>query len=547
MNLKISKFNINSPQITFNSKGNVHPSFKSKEPQQPKVVSVYGDSPIRTNPAQLSLFALHDFHGQDIRMERAYTASKYFDDETLYDKDKIFDSNLPVDKLKLASGDMFLGENLKELDVINEFLNLTGVLANVMGNHECDAKVADFAAVVRDREYKFLAANMHPVEHSIMNSLLSKSFIVESNGNKYGIIGLAPSDMAAHMKRPEEVEEFKISDVENTIKDLKKEVEILKNQGVNKIVVLSHLGFENEKKLAQNVSDVDVILGAHTHNLLTEVKVGENLVTSPKGEPVLITQFGRDGEYIGIPNLVFNELGQITKIQYNIARTEDFERSLVAKQAFEKILGKPDVVGFAQSVQEPPKDIYANENPHCNFILDCMKEELGTDIAIMNSANIRGKFHKGNIDTRDLALISPFANKVTVIRASEEELVESFENIIEKSMDSPVHRPGIFQVSGLRYEYSQKEGELVSMTFIDKNGKEIPIDIDNPREDKFYTIATDDYCACSSKSGLNLKHRFKEALANFDYDKDKVVEQYLRNHPESIEIKTDGRIKIVED
>ena len=64
--------------------------------------------------------------------------------------------------------------------------------------------------------------------------------------------------------------------------------------------------------------------------MLTEVKEGENLFRSPKGEPVLIMQVGRDGQYVGLPNLQFNELGQITKIQYNMVKTEDYERSSVA-------------------------------------------------------------------------------------------------------------------------------------------------------------------------------------------------------------------------
>jgi hypothetical protein len=45
---------------------------------------------------------------------------------------------------------------------------------------------------------------------------------------------------------------------------------------------------------------------------------------------------------------------------------------------------------------------------------------------------------------------------------------------------------------------------------------------------------------------MNLKHRLDDALQRFDFDKDKVVESYLRKHPEPVEIKADGRIKVVE-
>ena len=543
MNLSVSQINY-KPYTVFKSK---QPAVVTKAPDNSweRTVPVYGDDVIRTNPAQLSILHMHDFHGQNIRMERAYSAIAQYDSNSLKNQNEIFDKDMPVDKLKLCSGDMFLGENRKDLEVVNEFLNISGVLANALGNHESDSPIDEFSDVVKHRKYRILGANIHPDKESKVNKILSNSFVVESNGNRYGIIGLVPSDMPNHLKRPKDVKEYNISDYSETEKDIKAEVEDLKRFGVNKIILLSHLGLEAEQHIAQNISDIDIILGGHTHNLMTKVEEGKNLFKSPKGEPVLIMQVGRDGEFIGMPNVKFNELGQMTEIQYNVLRTDDFSRSLVAKRDFEKILGTPEVVGKASYVEEPPKDIYANENPHCDFIVDCLRDELGVDIAVMNSANIRGRFYEGEIDTRDLKLISPFANKVAVIEVSEKELVDAIDDLIESSMESPVHRPGILQVSGLKYEFSSSEGEMTKLVYIDKNGKETEIDIDNPREDKIYTLAADDYCIQSKKSGLNLKHRLDNALQQYDCDKDEFVASYLRKHSGPVEIKSDGRIKVL--
>lgn len=544
-NMNISKTNLIIQPFFYKNRVVTHPSFKSNNSDAP-VLSIYSDSPTRTNPAQLSLFALHDFHGQSLRMERAYSIIEKYDKEDYFKDNSFFNQDKPIDKLKLASGDMFLGENEKELKVVNEFLNIAGILATAIGNHECDAYISKFAEIVKNRNYKFLAANMHPNKNCAMNSILSDSFIIESNSNKYGILGLAPIDLASEIKRPDEIESCNLSDYEDTIKDIKSEVLNLKKQGVNKIILLSHTGLPFEQYIAQNVSDIDVILGGHTHNLLKEVKENENLFLSPKGEPVLIVQVGRDGENIAIPNLQFNELGQITSIQYNVIKTDDYQRSKVAKEAFEKILGKSDVVGTAKYVEAPPDDIYIYENPHCNFILDCMMAEYNIDIALTNSANIRSRFHEGEIDTRDLIQITPFGNKMTIAKITEEELVDSLNDKIEHSLESPTHRPGIIQVGGLRYEYSKSEKELTKLIYIDKNGNEHPIDIENPREDKFYTVMADDYCFINDNAGLDLKHRFDEAIVVYDFDKNKIVENYLRKHPEPVEIKSDGRIKVVD-
>ena len=70
MNLNVTSVNIKLLPKTLYQPA-LRTNFKSNpKEQQAEVIPVYGESPIRTNPAQLSLFALHDFHGQNLRMER---------------------------------------------------------------------------------------------------------------------------------------------------------------------------------------------------------------------------------------------------------------------------------------------------------------------------------------------------------------------------------------------------------------------------------------------------------------------------------------------
>ncbi len=507
---------------------------------------VYVESEIRTNPAQLSLLHMHDFHGQNIRMERAYSAVRQFDKNQLQHQNEIFNPDLPVDKLKLCSGDMFLGSNPAEIAVVNEFLNIAGVLANAIGNHECDDKTDEFANIVKNRNYRLIGTNMSPDKDNRINSILSNSFIAEVHGNKYGIIGLVPLDMHAHVKHQKDIDKFHISDIEGSIETVEEEVERIKDFGVNKIIVLSHMGLENDQYLAQNVSDVDIILGGHSHDLLKEIKEGVNLFYSPKGEPVLITQVGRDGEYIDIPNLKFNEYGQITDAQYNVIKTDDFGRDYVAKSDFEDILGKQEIVGKISDVEETNNSIYVYENPHCDFILDSIKTELGADIAVMNSANARSRFYEGEVTPRDLRLITPFANKMAIVEISESELVNRLNYLINESMKSADNRPGILQVSGLRYVYSKSLGKMTELYFIDKNGEEIEINIENPDKDKLYIITADDFCIESSYAGLDAKHRLDNALAIFDSDKDKFVADYMKKQTEPFSIKCDGRITVID-
>ena len=90
------------------------------------------------------------------------------------------------------------------------------------------------------------------------------------------------------------------ANINETIQDVQKEVDKLKSQGVNKIILLSHSGYGYDRKIAKNTDGIDVILGGHSHNLVEGVKDGENLLYSKSNEPVVITQAGRDGKNIGV-------------------------------------------------------------------------------------------------------------------------------------------------------------------------------------------------------------------------------------------------------
>lgn len=483
-----------------------------------------------------SIFYINDMHGQNIRMERMYNAVKQFDSFTLQGSDK----------MKFASGDIMLGEDEKHIKVADTFLNMAGFLAMALGNHECDLPTKDFVKLINDKKYKILGMNMAPSKNNPLNNIIEKSYIQEVNGNKYAVIGLVPPDLHIHVKLQEHLPDLNIEqDFKKTIIELQKEVDKYQKQGINKIILLSHSGYRHDVEIAKAVKGIDIILGAHTHTLLEGIEENKNLFYSSNGEPIVITQAGRDGEYFGILNVEFNKDGVITKVQNNIGRTDGYSRNLVARNIFENILGKPEKVGIIKSAQPYPKDYLGLENPHCDFIVDAMRSELDTDIAVMNSANIRGKFEPGTIDTRDLAIISPFANKVCVVNATEEEIVKAIKSRIAASMKTNSHRPGLVQVSGLKYTFNSK-GELLSLSFVDKNGKENPIDINNPQKDKFYTVAADDYCIGSIDMGLGLPHRLETAIKKFDYDKDIVVAQYIKHQKNPIEIRSDGRITKVD-
>lgn len=497
-------------------------------------------SQTQTNPpktTKTSIFYINDVHANVSNMERLKNASDEFD---------LFTSSSDADKLKFSAGDIVAGRDPQLGKLAVEFQNSTGIMASAGGNHEFDLNKKDLSEVLKNAKYKTLGINAEipPTNESFkkLDEEIIPSYIQEQNGTKYGVIGLFPTDFAFHQTDPDEYKDVKILTIKETAPLVQNEIDKMKEQGVNKIIVLSHAGYEDDVELAKSVEGIDVIIGGHTHTLLKDIKEGESLFYSAKtGAPTIITQAGKDGKYFGVLNLEFNENGIITKAQNNVNETKDLPKSMIFQYFSDKFLGKPKVVGKINSApNEPPR--LSVENPNADFIEDAIRIELDVDVAIMNSANMRESFRIGDLTDRQLAGLSPFKNKMCIIKLSEKELVEAVKTGA-KSFTNEDHVPGILQVSGLKYT-ATKSGEVKEIRFVDKNGKETPIDINNPNPFKTYRVGTDDFMAKGGNNYIPNKH--KEAEAKFDFDKDKLVIDYIKKLNKPIDIKTDGRITIVD-
>jgi len=493
---------------------------------------------IAPKTTKTSIFYVNDGHSQIDNMQRLKTASDEFDS---------FESSEKTDKLKFSAGDFCLGLSVPLVKLGVTTQNSMGIMATAGGNHEFDLKKDELVEVLKNSRYKFLGLNVDVPEDCDANKELKKdilkSYVQEKNGTKYGVIGLFPSDFHFHATDPVEFRNYNILSVKETATRMQNEIDELKKQGINKIIVLSHSGYNTDVELAKSVEGIDIIIGGHTHDLIKGLKEDKNLFYSKKtGEPTIITQAGKDGNYFGVLNVEFDENGVITKAQNNVNNTEDFRKSPLIKYFTDKFLGKAEEVGKINSAQKEPPSLI-KENPSADFVCDAERKELGVDVTIMNSGNMRASIEPGPLTTRDIAGLTPFKNKMCVVALTEKELVDSIKTGA-KSMTDKESMPGILQVSGLKYTMT-KSGDVKEIKFVDKDRKEAIIDINNPSTTKTYRVAMDDYVA---KGGNNyIPNKLKDAEERFDFDKDKLVIDYVKKQTKPINIKADGRITILDE
>lgn len=486
--------------------------------------------------SQTDIFYINDNHGRIGNMARIYTA------KTMYDN---LNKNSTADRFVLAAGDISAGADLHIVKAASTYMNGLGVEATSDGNHEYDASPSEIAESKKGAKFKSLGLNLQIPKGNPLDGVIEKSFVIEKNGHKYAIIGLAPPDLHERIRDNESRKQIGIDDFEKTLKDIQNLTDEYKKQGINKIILLSHCGLEKDQKIAQETSGIDVIIGGHTHDLLEGIKEGKNLLYSKANEPVIITQAGKDGEYFGDLKITWDdEKGVIVKAQNNVTASSNFKRNRVLKGVFDQILGKPEHLGTIKSVAPQVKNRLIEPNPNGFFIMDAVRNEFGTDIALINVGNIRGFFEPGSLDSRQVFEVVPLKNNMVKLKLTEKEIVDALKTGA-KSFVNPGNKPGIVIPSGLKYTVSKK-GELKSLSFIDKSGKEIPIDVNNPDPNKTYTVATDDFFASGGDNLISNKIASNQIDEKFDFDKDKLTCDYVKKLNAPIEIKDDGRITVVD-
>ena len=493
-------------------------------------------APINSRPTttKTSIFYVNDIHGNAGKMEKIKSASNKFNNTTDLKQ---------IDALKLCSGDTLIGANDSKNQNAIDFLNAVGFDAMTLGNHELDNPMTKSAGFFNKIKSKIVTTNLLVPEGHVVEKELVKTYVKEINGNKYGILGIQPYDIVDRVTSQEWLEGTTAMTKEETLQALQKEVDKFEKQGINKIILLSHAGLHDEQEIAKNVEGIDVIIGGHSHDLLKDIKENKNLFYSKRNEPVVLTQAYKNGDYFGVLNLGFDNNGVLTEAQNNVTSTRKFSADLLMAYYTNKNLGAPKVIGKVVNKIDLKNNGLLEENPYANLITDAMKSELNADIAILNCSNVRGAFQVGDLTDRDVSEITPFNNKMTKIRLSQKDLIDAIKYAGKTSFASPDHKPGLLQASGLNY-IMNKKGELLSADFIDQEGNEIPINIDNPDENTTYVVAIDNYYG-SGRENFSMLNKIDEAIAIYDFDKDKLAINYIKKMKEPIEFRKDGRIKIV--
>ena len=167
--------------------------------------------------------------------------------------------------------------------------------AITLGNHEFDYGVDTLATVLKQAEFDVVSAN-YDVKNTPLEGIVKPYTIIRRNGMKIGVFGLGVNPEGLIAER--NFAPVKYLEPIPVAQDI---ASLLKHQHrCDLVVCLSHMGtFENEQQpsdtqLAKSTKDIDIIIGAHTHKVVTN-----HYVKNMQGDSVFLAQMGKSGARIG--------------------------------------------------------------------------------------------------------------------------------------------------------------------------------------------------------------------------------------------------------
>ncbi len=374
--------------------------------------------------------------------------------------------------LLVAAGDMIQGHNwanMSQGESIIEIMNAMHFDAMVAGNHEFDFGQEVLKKRIAQAKFPILAANVEGLE-----SL--KPFVIKDvQGLRVGIIGVVAEEtpVATH---PRNVFGLRFlspaATVEKCLGELKGRADF--------IIVLSHIGHGADRRLAEKVKGIDVIVGGHTHTKLEKpVRIGNTL----------IVQAWEHGKAVGVLDLSVRD-GRITRYHGYLEKIKPgMVMDPAAVEIVEKYKKQVDAV-LDIRVGETGTDldgenVRLGETNLGNFVTDVMRRISGAEAAILNGGTIRKSMNKGEIRVRDVYSTLPFDNYVVAVKIRGDAIREALEHGLAGVGDEEGWFP---QVSGIKITYSAsgEKGRRIKEILVSG----VPLDLN--RE---YVVATHDFLA----------------------------------------------------
>ena len=202
------------------------------------------------------------------------------------------------DLLYFDSGDFFQGSayfTMFKGDVEVGLMNLMGIDASTIGNHEFDFGMENMARVFKMANFPILCSN-YDFTGTVMEGITKPYIIIKRNGVKIGVFAVCPKMKGLVSDKNcvgvKYLDPAKVALETATMLKGKKKCDV--------VICISHLGWnsnrgEDDQYMIQGSRNIDLVLGGHTHTYMPTLEHWNNM----DGKPVPVDQNGKAAIFVG--------------------------------------------------------------------------------------------------------------------------------------------------------------------------------------------------------------------------------------------------------
>jgi 2',3'-cyclic-nucleotide 2'-phosphodiesterase (5'-nucleotidase family) len=403
-----------------------------------------------------------------------------------------------------SAGDRFTGNPYNDYHEKSQFPiidleNHIGVDIAVIGNHEFDFGVELLNERLKDAKSIAISANIKLEGSGSGLEGVKPYHIFEKNGIKIAFLGLTEVDRltgkpSVLLERVADIEFFDPIETAVNYRFLRKKSHVF--------VALTHIGLREDLILADSMPELDLIIGGHSHTLLKEPIIQNN---------VLITQAYSRAKHVGKTTILLKKgvVSQITNEMIDLATWEGVVDSAIVEKIriYENnpFLKEP----FVTLQYEIP-----NHKQLGHMVADAALVLPGVDFSVVNCSSVRAaRLDAGPVTYADILRVYPFNNYLVIVALKPSEIRE----LIETEFTDK--RNCLMLPAGFEYVAQRTPGDnikVVNMTY--PNGKKLD-------ETKTYHVAVNNY--------LFTKYLLPEQVANISVDISVLnnIVNFLRNNP----------------
>lgn len=453
--------------------------------------------------------------------------------------------------LVLEAGDVFQGSLFFTAyagQAEAEMMNRLGLDAMVYGNHEFDLGPEPLARFIETADFPVISGSVDVSKDNLLAPLAEDHLVVEVGGEKVAILG-ATTPSTAEISSPGPTVSFR-----DPVGYLTDEVAALQAQGVDKIILLSHLGTVDDERVAAAVPGIDLIVGGHSHTLYSNADKEAPyrypvMVEGPEGRPVPIVQAGAYSKYLGHVTLEFDDKGEVTSATGDTRlldasvtpdpgiqeRISELSGPIAELKARHVALVGSDIDGSRETCR-------AGECAMGDLVADAMLDRVkgqGVTIAVQNGGGLRASIGGGEVTMGDVLAVLPFQNTLSTFNLTGSDVVAALENGVSQVEEGGGRFP---QVAGLRFSWDPSvqplAGRIKSVEVREGEGW-VPID-----PAKVYAVVSNNFMRAGGDGYTTFRDGARNAY-DFGPGLEDVLADYLSAHPDYVP-GTSGRITRLE-